>query len=104
MKEEGSVIYMCFMHTFPVSQSHIALDNLSFSNCEPSGECQSSIDFQCANEYCIPRQEACDAKYDCMDKSDEYQCPDIKVSTSEVSQWEGKNSNIWCYGMLKGKW
>ncbi|KAG0721750.1 MAM and LDL-receptor class A domain-containing protein 1 [Chionoecetes opilio] len=67
------------MHDFFSPQSHIALDDLHFQNCKNNGECQSVTDFQCAADGdCIPRQYACDAKYDCRDKSDEYQCPDIK--------------------------
>ncbi|MPC07725.1 MAM and LDL-receptor class A domain-containing protein 1 [Portunus trituberculatus] len=59
-------------------ENHIALDDLVFHNCKPTDECQSSTDFQCASGDCIPRQYTCDAKFDCYDKSDEFQCPRVR--------------------------
>lgn len=72
------------MHMFPLIQTYVAVDDLQFRLCEPSEECQTDTDFQCADGNCIPRQYYCDAKYDCVDKSDEYQCPSIKVSVNEI--------------------
>lgn len=58
----------------------MALDDIRFEECAPHvNECQSEIEFECADGSCIARQFRCDAKYDCFDKSDEYQCPSVKV-------------------------
>ncbi|XP_045625135.2 MAM and LDL-receptor class A domain-containing protein 2 [Procambarus clarkii] len=59
-------------------KTYIAVDDIAFKNCRSTRECQSNIDFQCADESCIPRQYACDAKYDCPDKSDEYRCENVQ--------------------------
>ncbi|CAL4124080.1 unnamed protein product, partial [Meganyctiphanes norvegica] len=81
-------------------KSHVAIDDVSFNGCEPSPGCHSDIDFQCANGECIKRQLVCDNKYDCPDKSDEYQCPNIKgncnfdsTSWSNECNWEQMNED-----------
>ncbi|KAK7072099.1 hypothetical protein SK128_009911, partial [Halocaridina rubra] len=57
---------------------HIALDDITFHLCPPMiGECINEIEFECDNGACIPHEYVCDAKDDCIDHSDEYQCPDI---------------------------
>nr|XP_053646985.1 MAM and LDL-receptor class A domain-containing protein 1-like [Cherax quadricarinatus] len=64
--------------------THIAVDDIQFRLCEPTiGECQTSTDFQCIDGSCIPYQYVCDAKYDCIDKSDEYNCTYVEVTQLE---------------------
>ncbi|XP_063596764.1 MAM and LDL-receptor class A domain-containing protein 1-like [Penaeus indicus] len=59
--------------------THIAIDDIRFEECAPHvNECQSEIDFACDDGSCIPRQHRCDAQYDCLDKSDEFKCPNVK--------------------------
>lgn len=66
-------------HWTLVFQTYIGLDDFEFKNCVPEAECVSSSDFQCYDGSCIPYQYACDEKYDCPDKSDEYQCEKVLV-------------------------
>ncbi|XP_042229112.1 MAM and LDL-receptor class A domain-containing protein 2-like [Homarus americanus] len=67
-----------FKATHGDQKTYIAIDDLAFKNCEPSDECTSTTDFTCADASCIPRQYRCDAKYDCPDKSDEFQCDNVQ--------------------------
>lgn len=60
-------------------QTYISIDDIEFVNCVPSQECHSTLDFQCADGSCIPRQYHCDANYNCADKSDEFQCQKYQV-------------------------
>ena len=59
----------------------MALDDIQFKNCAPDqNECQTYKDFQCGDSFCIPEEQRCDAQFDCNDKTDENDCPEVAVS------------------------
>ncbi|KAG0713087.1 MAM and LDL-receptor class A domain-containing protein 1 [Chionoecetes opilio] len=69
-------------------KSYIALDDFDFHDCESSGECHSTLDFRCADGSCVAYQRACDAQYDCEDKSDEYHCDKLQGDCSfDAGDW-----------------
>ncbi|KAG7165100.1 MAM and LDL-receptor class A domain-containing protein 2-like 1, partial [Homarus americanus] len=59
--------------------TYLALDDIHFSQCAPdTDECEVNTDFNCGDGSCVPLKDVCDAKYDCLNKMDEYQCPPVK--------------------------
>lgn len=85
-----------FKASFGDDRVHVALDDITFHLCAPSiNECIDEIEFQCDNGECVPREAVCDAKDDCIDHSDEYQCPDITGNCNyDADNWLGNCNYI----------
>eukprot|EP00118_Oscarella_pearsei_P003168 m.13253 g.13253 ORF g.13253 m.13253 type:complete len:3799 (+) comp24600_c0_seq1:127-11523(+) len=59
----------------------IALDDISFSGCDPSKKPPKCSQFQCKNHWCEPTARVCDFTDDCGDQSDEVLCIDPKKTS-----------------------
>ncbi|XP_047484991.1 MAM and LDL-receptor class A domain-containing protein 1-like [Penaeus chinensis] len=68
-------------------ETHIAIDDVSLELCTPGRSCHAATEFTCADGSCIPRQFACDAKYDCDDKSDEFNCTVVAGDCNFDGDW-----------------
>ncbi|XP_055007320.1 MAM and LDL-receptor class A domain-containing protein 1 isoform X2 [Boleophthalmus pectinirostris] len=61
---------------------HIAIDNISFTNCtlsEPQSSCPENM-FTCKNQACVELSRVCDFSDDCGDWSDESHCEEKGVT------------------------
>uniref|UniRef100_A0A1I8IQE6 VWFD domain-containing protein n=1 Tax=Macrostomum lignano TaxID=282301 RepID=A0A1I8IQE6_9PLAT len=55
---------------------------VKLDKCKVKPKCEDETNFQCTNGACIPREQVCDRKFDCLDRSDEKDCTPVNTTCS----------------------
>ena len=62
-------------------------------------EC-GTTEWRCLNGQCIPENQRCDVKHDCVDLSDELDCGKIKTLKRVVAIKETQKKENWKLGFI----